>query len=1497
MKKEQKIRLSLTATAAAISLAFGTMPVSVQAETINWTGGAYHLVPDGIDGSYWVDGGSNWTTSGNWTAAVPSGTDTVNIDRPTVAPPVVGWIPHNVVQVTDTTPQASIVNVGTATNNSMGQVQINNGGTLTVQNTTNIGQVQGSNGVITVASGGKLANNGNFIVGDAGTGTHNVSGLTETTGKVIIGNQSTGNGSVVVDGTMRNHDTLAVGENGTGQLTVNGLVQTDGKVVIANQGNSIGSVVVTGNMVNHDALTVGENGNGTLEINGGTVTTDGSTVIASRGNSTSYATLNEGQLTTGGNLTVAEEGTGSLTLSNESTVSTTGTTIIGDRTSSRGSVVVGSSSTLNSAKDFLLGENGEASLLVETGGKVNNVNGVMADRRGSRSDATVTGAGSTWTSSGDLTVGYGGDATLNLDRNGTVAVGQEGDGTVYVGFERSSSGTINVGATTKNANDAIEAGHLDASHLVFGQGQNEVNFNHTDADHQFKAGMEGQATVNQIAGETVLQGDSSKFSGQTNVAGGQLVLNNKLAGEMNVGTDGTLRVGYDNGETGEILSDISNQGLVQFDRSNTYEYDKVISGSGRVEQIGTGKTIFTADNTYTGGTSIENGTLQLGNGGTAGSIVGDVDVATPGTLAFDRSDDVVFAGVISGQGNVRQQGTVSTRLTGNSDSFAGQTTVASGKLILGDGAAAGWLGGDAQIDTGAALAFDREDRNTYAGTISGTGNLRQEGTGETILTADSGNFAGHTDVVNGTLRLGDSSIAPPPLGRAPASEGWLGGNATVGENGTLIFDRANVNTFAGSIDGSGNIRQVGTGKTILAGDASNFGGTSTVTAGTLEVGDGAESGWLGGNVVNDATFAFNRNDTNAFGGIVSGEGVVEQRGSGRTILTNGNTYAGGTNIRNGALQLGDGGTTGSIVGNVQIDSTGELAFKRADHYTFGGVVSGDGRIAQIGTGVTELTGDSSGFAGATQVRQGVLAVNGKLGGTVDVQDTAVLRGVGQVGTAVVHQGGTISPGNSIGTLAVTGDLTQDAGSTYDVELETTGARDRLEVAGITTLDEGSLIRANKVDSARYELDRRYEVLSSAGGVNGRYNLIDDTNVSTFYSLVDNYDANNVYLDVQQVRNFQEAGYTDNQRSAATGAQSLKGLRVPAVVPPTHNPLFKAIAYLQSDAQARDAFDQISGEIHASTRTGLIEDSRLIRDATNSRLQSAFGRSASPTDESDTSKGKSDVAIWAQGIGSWGQTKDDGNAAKLRRDTYGFIGGADVEVADNVRVGALAGYSKTDFKASDRNSTNKSDNFHLGLYGGAQFGQLGLRAGAAYTWSKLDSNRSVSFAGYSDSLSADYRAATAQLFAEVGYQLDVSEKVKLEPFANLAYVNLKTKGFSENGGAAALNSESRTDNQTFATLGLRASTAFESASGKETTVYGTAGWRHAFSSKIPQSTFSFQDSAAFNIDGVAISRNTAVLGAGFDSAFSKNLNLGLSYSGQIGDGISDHGIRVNASYKF
>src|SRR5205085_12420739 len=110
------------------------------------------------------------------------------------------------------------------------------------------------------------------------------------------------------------------------------------------------------------------------------------------------------------------------------------------------------------------------------------------------------------------------------------------------------------------------------------------------------------------------------------------------------------------GATGSIIGNVRDGGTLVFNRSNTTTFAGVISdfsgdgpaSAGKVVQDGTGTTILTANNTYTGGTTINAGTLQLGNGGTTGSILGNV--VNNGTFAINRSDAYAFSGVISGTG-------------------------------------------------------------------------------------------------------------------------------------------------------------------------------------------------------------------------------------------------------------------------------------------------------------------------------------------------------------------------------------------------------------------------------------------------------------------------------------------------------------------------------------------------------------------------------------------------------------------------------------------------------------------------------------------------------------------------------------------------------------------------------------------------------------------------------------------------------------------------------
>ena len=127
-----------------------------------------------------------------------------------------------------------------------------------------------------------------------------------------------------------------------------------------------------------------------------------------------------------------------------------------------------------------------------------------------------------------------------------------------------------------------------------------------------------------------------------------------------------------------------------------------------------------------------------------------------------------------------------------------------------------------------------------------------------------------------------------------------------------------------------------------------------------------KSGEVFGNAVTDnGLVTALASGTNTFSGVISGAGVFIQNGTGLSILTGANTYTGGTTVLQGTLQIGDGGTSGSIVGDVTDD--GNLAFKRSDAVLFTGTVSGSGSLSQIGSGTLTLSGNNY-YSGATTIK-------------------------------------------------------------------------------------------------------------------------------------------------------------------------------------------------------------------------------------------------------------------------------------------------------------------------------------------------------------------------------------------------------------------------------------------------------------------------------------------------------------------------------------------------
>jgi outer membrane autotransporter protein len=173
-----------------------------------------------------------------------------------------------------------------------------------------------------------------------------------------------------------------------------------------------------------------------------------------------------------------------------------------------------------------------------------------------------------------------------------------------------------------------------------------------------------------------------------------------------------------------------------------------------------------------------------------------------------------------------------------------------------------------------------------------------------------------------------------------------------------------------------------------------------------------------------------------------------------------------------------------------------------------------------------------------------------------------------------------------------------------------------------------------------------------------------------------------------------------------------------------NAVYDAVASLSIDDPIPAAFDALSGEIHASLKTGLIGDSRYVRDAALARARTASGMSclspagaASAVDDCKDDMPSPRYGAWTQAFGSFGSVDGDGNAAKLDTDTGGFMVGGDTAIGDAGLAGVLAGYQSSRYNVDARASKADANSFFLGVYGGADLNGVSLTGGATYAWAK------------------------------------------------------------------------------------------------------------------------------------------------------------------------------------
>lgn len=629
---------------------------------------------------------------------------------------------------------------------------------------------------------------------------------------------------------------------------------------------------------------------------------------------------------------------------------------------------------------------------------------------------------------------------------------------------------------------------------------------------------------------------------------------------------------------------------------------------------------------------------------------------------------------------------------------------------------------------------------------------------------------------------------------------------------------------------------------------------------------------------------------NTFNGAVVREGVLEL--DGLNALTASVDVQGGRFVLNGTLAAT---TLNSLGGTSLISSKGVLDGAAVN--VTGGTLTLDGTqqggATQVGSAGTfvlngSLEGATLTSAGSTRVNAtallddtdlfvngGTVSFNGlQTGGSTVVGSKGALQGIGRLGDTRVE--GIIAPGNSIGTLTIDGDYVQTASGIYLAELAPGSRSDKLHVTGTASLD-GTLKALPEVGT--YYLGEQFNFLQADGGVNGRFATLDFTSFSPFLKFNLGYGTNGVQINVARGNALASAAVTANQRGVATSADSL-GINQGLPKPLTQ--LFPA--------QIGAALDALSGELHAATPMALVESSRYLRDAALSR---SLGARAPGAAEGAV------TGAWVQAIGGSGKIDGDANAARTESNTNGLLIGADHQFAGGWQVGGLIGTGRTDSKqAQGRRARAEIDNTHLGAYVGNQWGGFGLRAGLGYTRHEVDSRRELAFAGFQDALTARYDAKTRQLFVEGAYRFGGAE-AGLEPYLQVARVEVDVDGINEQGGAAALHGNVADTRTTIGTAGVRFDRGLKASWQQESWLHvrGGVGYRRASGDRNQVANLALAGGSGYTVSGAPIADHAVVAELGLSAWLSPRNQLELGYNGQFGSESRDHGATARWSVQF
>ncbi len=606
-----------------------------------------------------------------------------------------------------------------------------------------------------------------------------------------------------------------------------------------------------------------------------------------------------------------------------------------------------------------------------------------------------------------------------------------------------SSQTIASLADSGGSGGAVVNGAaVGAATLTLGAAAGATAFSGTISD----GGAANAISLVKSGGATqVLAGDNS-YSGSTTISGGILQIGSG-------GASGSLGAGP-----------VANNASLVLNRSNALTVPNPISGTGGLTQAGSGTAILTGGNSYSGTTAISSGVLQVGNGGTTGSL-GTGPVVNNASLVFSRSDALAVPNAISGTGSLTMAGPGTLTLSGT-NTYDGPTLISQGTLRLGTGSLiqaysttfsqnqnhTGSLGYDFQVNAGKAItitelgAYDSGADGLLAShTVRiysiGGGTLYAGATipaGAAATYSNGYRFVSLASPI--TLGPGDYSLCLMEIGGGADQNYNAGGGLAGALNGGLAGEVA----FIGKSRWSPT---VGAYPSNLDTSIYQYGAASMVFRG-MDVGSLPAASPVQ----------------------IAGSGTLDLNGLSQTIAS---------------LADGGGGGGGAVVNSAPATPLTLTLNPAGGSTTFSGAISDGGAANAIslvknGLGTQALSGTNT-YSGTTTVNQGTLLINGSIASPVTVAG-GWLGGSGTIAGSVDIQGaGGVSAGTSPGHLLILGGYTQSG--TLLAELGGTGQGtqyDWIEVAGAATL--GGVIDVDFVNSFAATPGMHFDILTAAGGI-------------------------------------------------------------------------------------------------------------------------------------------------------------------------------------------------------------------------------------------------------------------------------------------------------------------------------------------------------------------------------------------------------------------------------